>query len=236
MTNIRKKLVVVALTLCTMLCLVACGGSEEEDASALVLGNIDVIYQGKYDEEYLESVNSTKEEAEQDYLDGLELEAEFFANYWGIVDADYGEFYDDLDESLKTEIVDLYKEIYSHSKYEVLDAVKHDDGSYSVKVLVEPIDIMEQAYNLYENDEYAPLNDFWAKYEDTDFSAMTDEEYVAFSHEYGQLIVQLVKDQIPNLGYKEQQSLSIQVENDNGVQSINDDDWANFDSYVIYYP
>lgn len=234
MKSIGKKLIVLTLALCTMFCLAACGASGEEDATALVQGNIDVIYQGKYDEDYLESVNSTKTEAEKDYLDGIEIEAEYFANYWGIVDASYGESYSDLDESLRNEIVELYKEIYSHSKYEVQDAVKQDDGSYTVKVLVDPIDIMDQADKLYE--EYAPLNEFWTKYENADFAAMSDEDYMAYTNEYGRIIVQLVKEQLPNLGYMEQKSLAVQVEEVDGVQSINDDDWGIFDSYVIYYP
>lgn len=232
----KKRAAALGLALVMAVGLSACTGSSEKDVTTLVQGNIDEIYLGKFDADYLKMVDSTEEEAKQAYLDGLEVEAEYFANYWGIVDASYGESYEDLDESLQSDIVDLYKEIYSKSKYEIQPATKQSDGSYTVKVLVDPIDIMEQAVDLYTNDEYEPLNEFWDKYAETDFSVMSDEDYNAYTHEYGELVVQLVRDQLPNLGYKEQKSQAIQVEKTDDVWSINADDWGIFDSYVIYYP
>ena len=231
-----KKASILFLALCMLLSLTACVGFSEDDATTLVQGNLDVIYLNKHNEDYLKMVDSSKEEADQDYLDGLEVEAEYFANYWGIVESSYGESYDDLDESLKNRIIELYRKIHDNSKYEVQPASKQDDGSFIVKVLIDPIDIMEQAYELYYNDEYAPLNEFWDKYAYTDFSTMSDEDYIAYTHEYGEIIVQLVEDQLPNLGYKEQKSQAIQVEEVDGSYGINDDDWGIFDSYVIYYP
>lgn len=232
----KKRAVALGVALVMAVGLSACTGSSEKDVTTLVQGNIDEIYLGKFDADYLEMVDSTEEEAKQAYLDGLEVEAEYFANYWGIVDASYGESYEDLDESLRADIVDLYKEIYSKSKYEIQPASKQSDGNYTVKVLVDPIDIMEQAVDLYTNDEYEPLNEFWDKYAQTDFSTMSDEDYNAYTHEYGQVVVQLVRDQLPNLGYKEQKSQVLQVEKKDDVWSINADDWGIFDSYVIYYP
>lgn len=231
-----KKLVAAILALCMIFSLTACGSSELDDVTLLVKGNIDVIYQGKYDPAYLKLVDSNESIANQEYLDGLEVEAEYFAHYWGIIDSSYGESFEDLDESFRQEIVELYREIYSHSKYEVQEAIKQDDSSYAVKVLIDPIDIMDQAVTLYENDEYEPLNDFWVKYADADFSLMSDAQYMDYTHEYGKIIVQLVRDQLPNLGYMEQKSQTIQVQEVDGVQSINSDDWGIFDTYVIYYP
>lgn len=232
----KKRAFALGLALVMAVGLSACTGSSEKDVTTLVQGNIDEIYLGEFDADYLKMVDSTEEEAQQAYLDGLEVEAEYFANYWGIVDASYGESYEDLDESLQSDIVDLYKEIYSKSKYEIQPAAKQSDGSYTVKVLVDPIDIMEQAVDLYTNDEYEPLNEFWDKYAETDFSVMSDEDYNAYTYEYGELVVQLVRDQLPNLGYKEQKSQAIQVEKTDDIWSINADDWGIFDSYVIYYP
>ncbi|MDD6441641.1 MAG: hypothetical protein PUG71_05980 [bacterium] len=118
-----------------------------------------------------------------------------------------------------------------------MSAKELDDGSFSVKITVVPINIMETAMNLYVNDGYEPLNDFWKKYENTDFATMTDEEYMSYTNEYGHMIVRLVNDQLPDLGYMEQKSQIIQIsEDDNGYMTINQDDWNIFDSYVIYYP
>lgn len=233
-----KQILLVGIVLCMLFSLAACGSSEinEKDATALVQGNIDEIYLGKTSKAYLELVGSTEEEAMQAYLNGIEVEAEYFANYWGIVYADYNESYHDLDESLKNEIIDLYKEIYSHSKYEVQPAVKQKDGSFTVEVILYPIDIMEQANNLYLSNEYAPLNAFWNKHVDTDFNAISDEEYTDYTHEYGQIIVQMIRELLPNLDYTEPQTIVLHIQKYNDTTHINDDDWANLDSYMIYYP
>ena len=238
MKGMKRKVLLLATIICSIACLSACsGGYTEEDCIAQVKGNIDEIYLGIFEADYLESVGITEAEAKKCYLEGIKAEAEYFANYWGIVDYDYNETYADLNQDLKAEIIALYKEIYNHTKYEVVSAKELDDGSFSVKITVDPINIMETAMNLYVNDGYEPLNDFWKKYEDTDFTTMTDEEYMAYTNEYGHMIVRLVNDQLPDLGYMEQKSQILQIsEDDDGYMTINQDDWNIFDSYVIYYP
>lgn len=248
MKQMYKRGSLILLALAAALSLTACsqvgglvqditGGGEDQAVTTLVRGNIDEIYLGKYDAEYLELVGSTEAEAEQAYLDGLEVEAEFFANYWGIVDSSLGESYADLDETLQADIIALYKDIYSHSKYEVKQAVRQEDGSYTVQVLVDPIDVMQKASDLYDNDGYEPLNAFWTKMNQMDPASVTDTVYAELTNEYGSIIVQMVREQLDSLGYLEQKSLSIQVQEDSdGYLSINQDDWGIFDSYVIAYP
>lgn len=74
-------------------------------------------------------VDITENECEDDYISGLESEAEYFASVFQI---------DNLTDDIKADIVDLYKEIYSYSKYTVSAATKQDDKTYSVKMTVEP--------------------------------------------------------------------------------------------------
>lgn len=248
MRNIKRRILAVILALCAMMSLSACGVlgevvvglvgnlTDEDFATTLVQGNLDAIYLKKFNEDYLESVIETKEELEQQYIDGILYEAEYFAYYWGIIYSENGETYQDLDESLRENIEELYQEIYRHSKYEVKEAARMDESSYAVKVLVDPIDIMEQATELYHSDEYEPLNTFWAKYAEADVNAMSDAEYWAYTNEYGQIIVQMVKELLPELGYKEQKSQTIQVELADDYWSINSDDFGVLDSYIIYYP
>lgn len=232
-----KKAAAFLLALTMALSLAACGGVKTEDVTALVQGNLDVIYLGECTDEYLALVTASKEDLMADYEDGLQVEAEYFAEYWGIVYPEYGESYADLPADFQGEIIDLYREIYAHSNYEVSTAVKHEDDSYSCKVTVYPIDIMEKASDCYLADEYPALNAFWQKHENVDFSAMSDEEYMAYTVEYGRIIVELVRDQLPELGYKEAKTQAIQVEaDDDGLYRINEDDFGIFDGYVIYYP
>ena len=59
---------------------------------------------------------------------------------------------------------------------------------------------------------------------------------MAYTHEYGRVIVQMMYDRLPNIGYMDEKSMVLQVETIDGVMSINDDDFGIFDSYVISYP
>lgn len=248
MRNIKKRILVVMLALCVMVGLSACGilgnvvgevvgGLVGEDfATTLVQGNLDAIYLKQFNEDYLEIIVDTTEELEQQYVDGILYEAEYFSYYWGIIYPENGETYQDLNEDLRSSIEELYQEIYRSSKYEVCEAARMDENSYAVKVLVDPIDIMDQATDLYYSDEYEPLNAFWEKYAEADFSAMSEEEYWDYTHEYGQIIVQMVKELLPELGHKEQKSQTVQVELVDGYWSVNSDDFSVLDTYIIYYP
>lgn len=225
-----KRAAALGLALCLALGLSACGDKESEQVQKLVQGNLDVIYLNKADPEYLELVESSENEAEQDYLDGLEAEAEYFSRYFSIVNTDYNESYDDLSDELKQAIMDLYDEIYSHTKYEVQPAVKQDDGSYTVKVLIDPINIMQLASDA--ADSYEAFDEINAKYPDQ----MTDEEWAAYNNEYGMACVDLVRSQMDSLGYLDQKSIVLQYEEDaDGYMSINEDDWRKIDEYIIAY-
>lgn len=236
MRHLRQKAIAFLLAGVMVLALAACGQDGAKTAELLVQGNIDEIYKGIFDPEYMKLVESTEEQSKQDYEAALEAEADFFASYyWSITDEDYGITYDDLDEGLKSEIVDLYREIYSKAKYEIVSTAKQDDGSYGVKMSIEPIDVMQKANEAYEAG-YAPLEEFIAGYTSEEINEMSDEEYLAFRNQYGEIIVQLVKDQLPSLGYLEAKTLTLQVEEDkDGAVSINNDDWQTFDAYVIDY-
>jgi len=233
----RMKQTILTLLIISCMLFTACGVINNEEAVVtLVEGNINELYLGVYDDEYLKMVDSTAKESKMLYQDGLEIEAEYFAYYWGIIEPDYGDSYTDLTPDLRRSIVELYKEIYSHTKYEILSVAVQNDGSYAVKISVDPINIMELALEVYESDNYEPLNEFWTKSESLDFETITEEEYLAYLNEYGEIIIQLVKDQLPSIGYTEQKTQTLQVECVDDLWGINEDDWAVFDEYVIYYP
>lgn len=236
MKKIKKWAALFAISLCMLTNLTGCVKLRQEETLAQVQGNLDSIYLGKVTDEYMRIVEASEEEIMRDYEAGLEVEADYFANYWYIVDSEYGEAYSDLDDDLKEDIIELLKDIYSHSKYQLVSATPQDLTSYAVKLYVSPIDIMERAVAVLEDESYEPLNAFHEKYSTEYVESMTDEEYWDYTNEYGKIIVQLVRDQLPDLGYKEEKSQSMQVELIGNYWIINDDDFSTFDSYVIYYP
>lgn len=236
-----KKTVILILTMAMVIGLAACGSDGTDKMRTLVQGNIDAIYKGKASQEYLNIIGSTPEQEKDAYLSGLETEAEFFCYYFGIVDTSLGESYEDLREETRKKIVDMYKQIYAQSKYETKESVKQSDGSYTVQLTLEPIDIMEQVYYDLVGGTYAPYEEFNEKHADTNIDAMSDEEFEKFleeyTDEYANVIIDCVLSHMPNLGYRDAKTMSIQIqENSDGFFSINDDDWTKIDDYMIYYP
>ncbi len=227
-----KKFIAIALALCTLLSFVSCGLLTGFDAKGLVQGNLDSIFLNKHSSEYLKRVDLTEEDAQKEYRQGLEIEAQYFASYWGIVEEDFGEVYEDLDEALKNDIVELLDDIYSHTKYELGDVTSSSDR-YTVEVTVYPIDIYEKAIDAIEN--YMPYNAWLDKYENVDTAGLSASEYAAYTTEYGNAIVGLVRTQLNNIGYKDAKSFAIRVERVDEVWGINQEDFDMFDSYVIYY-
>lgn len=222
-----KKLLALALAALMILSLTACSGlvdkATELQMAALVQGNIDELYLGKFDADYLKSVNSTEEEAKAYYEDGLATEAEYFAYYFGI------EFFTD---DLKAELMDLYREIYSHSSYTVGAASTLDDTTVVVKVDVQPIDIFVQVVDGFE----AYAADFYAKYTSDVVEAMDDAAYQAFDAEWAKLVLDRCYEKLETIGHEETTSLAVQVVLQDEIWRISDDSMADIDTAMITYP
>lgn len=243
MKSLIKRLACLFSFFICVLCLTSCGNGREEFITNLVSGNIEEVYLGNFQEEYLEMVSITKEDAERIYTDGMLMEAENFAYYWGILQAENGDHFDDLNEELQNEIIALCKQIYGCTKYEISSVAEQDDGNYAVTVLVDPINIMKQAMELYDSGEYEPLNAFWHEYNNgninNNLELSTEQKYIIhtnYTNQYAKIIVQMIHDLIPSLEYAEQQSQVIRVECINEIWQINRDDWNTFDSSIINYP
>lgn len=245
----RMKTVIGAIVLGTLLLSVSgCGmiAGEVVDAvvekamgdatTTLVQGNLDAVYKGIYSEEYIELLDGqTEEDLKQIYQESMEGEADFFAYYFGIYDPNYGETYADLSEDVRNDILELCKEIFAQTKYEVLESTTLSEGSYSVKVSVEPSYIMKQAEEMY--DRYDDLEAFGEKYQYVNIDEMSEEEYELYTNEYAEIIIQMVRELLPEMKYQDAKTQMIQLdEDDDGILVINDDDWTRFNETIVYYP
>ena len=201
------------------------GGVTAFDATALVQGNLDEIYLGKFDPDYLELVDITENECEEDYIAGMETEAEYFAKVFDI---------ENLTDDLKAEIVDLYKQIYAKSKYTVSPASKLDDNTFAVKVEVAPLDIFE----LVDEDWDDYMDPFYTEYAGVDFDALSQEEAEAVDAEWSRMVLDLCKENLPDMGYSDEtKSVVIQVvRDDDGAWTMHGDDFYTLDEYIITYP
>lgn len=202
-----------------LLTLSACGGF---DAKALVQGNLDVIYLGTYDQDYLDMVEITEEEAEASYNEGIENEATFFCDYF---DVDW----DMLTTDGQQEILDMYKQIYQHSKYEVGEVTRNSD-TYLVELTIYPIDIIQK----FTDEDSDFFLDSWQHRLDTgEFDLYTDEEFEqAWSHE----IVTLISARLDKIGYLDPETISVQIaQDDDGYYVITDNDFKRIDDLMIAY-
>lgn len=194
----------------------------EAKAFALVQGNLDVIYLNQYTQEYLDAVGMTQERAEEEYEHGIEVERDYFANYFNIV-------LDDCADGIEDQIEDLYRQIYTHSKYEVGE-VTWDGSAYCVELTVCPIDIIQKVVN---EDIEAFSADWQARSEAGEFDRMSDEE---FETTWAQEIINLVSARLEGIGYLDAQTITVHVEPDSsGTYQINDDDFNAIDTLMIQY-
>lgn len=225
-----KTLIALLLAAAMAFALAGCGkrGVTAEDATNLVQGNLDEIYLGVFDPDFLKSVNITESQAEETYRGGLETETEYFIYYYGL---------EEVSDELYQEIVDLHADIYSYSSYTVQPATEQSDGSYAVKVTFRPLDIHVQV-----DEEWADfMTAFNDDYADVDVDSMTDEEYAAFwseySDDYNRRVVDLVKSKLPTMGYGEEDSLVIQVIlDDDGYYTMDETSFQMFDTMLLTYP
>ena len=126
----------------------------------------------------------------------------------------------------------MYRDIYKHTKYEIVSAAKQEDVSFSVKVNVFPINIA-QTVNEMKN---TVTEEFYEKYPQDTINTMRDEEYEKLEEEWSELIMGLYQDALKEIDNMTEKSLSIQVEqNSEGLYTINSDDFARLDALVIDY-
>jgi hypothetical protein len=220
---LTKKLAALGLALAMALSLTACGGGlTTNDAKAYIQGIMDMTYLGQYNAEYLQLVGSTEAECEENYLTGLAVEADYFAYYFDSY----------LTDAVKDEVIQLYKEIYAHSSYTVKDAARTSDGGFNVTVEVYPMDILDQVVN--GDALWAFIDDFNARYEAGAFDGMSEDEYEA---EWLSGVVEIIRPYLDSIGYLDVTSIVVQIQADeDGVFSLNEDDFSNLDMLLIDYP
>ena len=209
-----KKMAAAVVAMVTALALTACAGGF--DASKYVNGVLNNIYLGD-STGYMELVEITAEEAKEEYEQGISVEADFFLQYYGL---------DSVSDDVYQQIVDMYKQIYSKSKFEVKEAVKNGDD-YNVEVVVSPIDVIVNS----EEAISTAVDDFVANANPDDY---TDEQVL--NDDLAKLVIKVINDNMANLGYQAEKSIIVKVEKDaQGYYGISDDAIGLLDQDKIAY-
>lgn len=221
MKHTMKK--VLALVLGAVLCLgVLAGCGSSFSAADLVQGNLDLIYLNKYTEDYLKSVDLTASQADEQYEAGIAVEVDYFSTYFELV-------LESCDESIEPQLIEMYHQIYDHSKYEVGGVSKNGD-TYLVELTVYPIDIMQKVV---EED----LDGFLTTWSERISAGEIDvNDEAALETAWAQSVIDLVSARISTIGYLDAETISVQVvKNEEGVYTIDDSDFSRIDSLIISY-
>lgn len=215
------------------LTLTACGsinlnfGGQEARMQAYVQGYLDLTYKGQFNQDYMKEMDLTEEEAQERYEQGIQVEVDFFENSVGIIDYPT--------DQINQRLMELYKEIYSHSDYTVVSSNKLESGNYAVEVTVRPIDIMTN----FTPDDFQEvftqiLSDMGITTQEQ-LNAMSEEEYQKVDAQYAQKVLDLVEAQLPNIGNGEEKSFTVQIKDDGDIWNPSQDDFDSIDMAIIDY-
>lgn len=232
-----KRLIVLALSLCLLLSVAGCGESGDavmdvvanlrgelsaSQAQSLVQNNLDAIYLNKASDEYAQMVDSTREEIEAQYWDGIAIEIDVFKSYFSIVIIS-----DEQTERLEK----FYDEVYSHSSYTVGDPTKNENGSYSVTVTVQPIDIMNAIV-----DTVTGKMDSFPQYTEDEVNNMTDEEYEQYESQWTEMIISSAEESLVNIGNLEDTEVEMKVSKIDGLWQLTTESMSAIDMVIVDYP
>ena len=221
-----KHVGLLALAAALAVSLTACGGSglSKDDAVTYVTGVIEENWLGDASEEFKKLVDKTDEEVRAAYEASMDSEAEYFISNYAV------EYPTD---ALREELRELYKEICGHTKFEVVSAAGQDDGSFSVKVTVYPIDIAHLA----EEELAAALEPWREKYPAEEQDGMSEEERKAADAERARIILDTFRSKLPETDNLYAKSTAVQLErNSDGYYAITSDDLSRLSAMIIDYP
>lgn len=227
MKHIRSACL-AGLILCAAVMLAACGVSRM-DASTYIQGELDAVYRGVYNDEYLELVEDmTKADAEEKYKANVSAEAEYLLYYF--LGAEYP------DDAVTAKAESLVKEIYSHAQYTVGEADKLQSGDFVVEVTLSPIEIMplipEESYA--EHWQAACAEKGITTQEQ--LNNVSEEEYAAIDAAYAMGMLEEVESLLPQLSYGADQEIMLQLElGDDNYYSLVEEDWQYLDGVMIDY-
>lgn len=232
-----KRIIVLLAAIVSLFSLTGCNilaalsGAADFDAALYIKGNLESMYLGQFDDDYLDIVDATKEDLEESHLYNVEYEYyEYFSKYFSVA-TDY------ISDETNQKGIDLVKEIYSHSRFKVDSSTKAQDGSFNVTVTISPITII-QDFDVKYWDSY--LEDFDSKY-NYDDPSLTEAELEALIFEGEEFWANRTFDTMTELmnngvSYGDEVVVVIRVyEDTDGLYTYSDSDFSSIDNLILKY-
>ena len=229
----RNITVFLLLAMCAVL-LCGCGKSNEAessigfpqlkkvhggfDAQAYIQGGLDVLYRGEVSEEYLALITDSRGECLEAYEDNVVSEAENFCST----------FYVGENKEPDAALVELYRDIFAKSRYEVAEAEKTAEG-YTVAVTVYPLDIFRESYEALDKFD----REFTQRFADGEFAEVAGD---AIEREYLAGMLELLSARVDTAGYLEPVTVTVHLDKGrNGTYTVNPDDIALIHNNILPY-
>lgn len=192
------------------------------DAQVYVEGRLAEAYLGEVSQEYLDMVGYNETQVENIYKNSLYLEAQIFAYRYNI------EYPQDFYE----EIQELYKSVYAHAKFLVVSTNREEDGSISVEVETQPIDLATRM----EEKQEETLKPFFEKYPTGSQNSMDEEAYKAYDADWARAVIDLLKEVLPELGNLGPQRVTVKLtKNEEGYYTLSNDEFQKLNVAIMDY-
>ena len=218
-----KKLLAIALAAAALAGLAACQSSITDDATVYVQGVLDSTYLGQVSQEYVDVVEDmTEEDAQQDYADNLEIEADYMLSFLAV---------DMPTEAVTQRARELVGEIYSHAKYPVAQAPELSTGDVAVEVTVSPIEIMPQITETFMQETWYAVQDEYG----ITTEEQLDAQYQELDEAYANALLDQLESLIPQITYGADQVIMLQMKEEDGYYSLVESGMQKLDEVMIDY-
>lgn len=214
----RKKFAASLLVLLSIVSLTGCSlfGNSKKTYANYVQSLLDVNYKAEFTD-YMNITGATQEESQTVYDDGLNYLAEALMVAYGVNDVEGSD--------IKSQFVELAKNIYSHASYEITEVTK-TDGVYQVTVTIYPIDILLITYD----DVVAYIEDMNQRVTAGEYN---DYELDDYETEYAQGIIDILNEAIPNIGNGEGVTVTVTILDNEEYYYISDADFLALDRAIL---
>lgn len=207
----KKRIsLMITLLICVSILLGGCGKKlTTENAPDYVKSALDACYKADFNS-YMDFTNSTQEEAEELYQDGLDVNMEAC----GILDSS-------VDSELQEQYRQLFADILSISKYTVGEAKEDGDG-FTVEVTVEPFlmfdNLQQELIEILDTDEAIEL---------------ADDEIEPFVL---QKMYELMSSKLASPEYGDPETITVHIQPDkDGLQTISEEDLMSIDTAMYSF-
>lgn len=221
-----KKLVAIAVATMALVGLTSCQDLAK-DATVYVQGELDAVYLGKVNQEYLDVVEGmTEEDAKEKYEHNLEAEAQILLQYLGV---------EMPTDEVNQRAQNVVAEIYSHAKYTVADAEKLKSGDIASEVTVSPIEILHLITQDTADEVLTNVVE-QAGLSNEQLANLSDADYQKLDEMYAMGLLDKLESLMPQLSYGTDQVVMLQMKkDDNGYYSLMESGIQKVDEVMIDY-